>query len=115
MLQKLNENSHSALHVSLYWFIFLVLVALTGVTVLLSQIEFGAFSLLIALLLASIKASLIFAVFMHLWFDSKFYTLIVIIAFVILTLFISIPILDLGSRDLCNEHKIILPIDKLLN
>ena len=74
------------LPVKLYWAIFFILVFLTLVTVLLNQVNFGSASILIAIFVAGVKSSLVFAFFMHLWFDSKFYTFIMISAFMILFL-----------------------------
>ena len=75
------------------------------VTVLLNQVNFGSASILIAIFVAGVKSSLVFAFFMHLWFDSKFYIFIVVTAFITLSLFIGISILDLDSRDWLDEQR----------
>jgi cytochrome c oxidase subunit 4 len=95
-------HTHS---VWLYWGIFFALVALKIITVLAAGIDFGSFSVFIALLIASTKAVLVFAVFMHLWFDNKFFALIVSATLVFLSLFILFPILDDGSRALVDADR----------
>jgi len=87
-------------HVSLYWIVFALLIGLTFLTVGLAKFDFGSMSVLVTLLIAGTKASLVFGVFMHLYFDNKFYALVVSTSLVFLSLFILFPILDMGSRDL---------------
>lgn len=87
-------------HVGLYWAIFAILVGLTGLTVFLADFDFGSLSVLVTLLIAGTKASLVLGVFMHLYFDNKFYTLVIAVSFVFLSLFILFPIMDMGSRDM---------------
>jgi cytochrome c oxidase subunit 4 len=80
-------------------------VTLTVLTVFLAEFDFGSLSVLVTLLIAGTKASLVFGVFMHLWFDNKFYALVVSTSFVFLSLFILFPIMDMGSRDLVNPER----------
>ena len=56
------------MHLKLYWGIGFVLLFLTGVTVGLSYIEFGSIerNILVGMLLATFKVSLVMAIFMHL-------------------------------------------------
>ncbi|MDB6171746.1 MAG: hypothetical protein JWL59_1057 [Chthoniobacteraceae bacterium] len=62
--------SHDAhnMHFGLYWGIGGVLIALTGVTVWLSYFDFGSRerNIVIAMLVATFKVSLVGAIFMHL-------------------------------------------------
>lgn len=82
----------------LYWGVFFTLVLLTLLTVYSADFDMGSFSVAVALLIAGTKASLVMAVFMHLWFDNKLYALIASTSLVFLSLFILFPIVDLGSR-----------------
>jgi cytochrome c oxidase subunit 4 len=82
----------------LYWAVFIMLLALTGLTVFLADFDFGAFSVFVTLLIAGTKSALVLAVFMHLWFDNKFFSLIVGTSLIFLGLFIAFPVIDLGSR-----------------
>ncbi|MBX3020303.1 MAG: cytochrome C oxidase subunit IV family protein [Bdellovibrionales bacterium] len=58
---------------NVYIKVLLALLALTVVTVLVAQVHFGAFNTVIAMLIASIKAGLVLAIFMHLKYDDKLY------------------------------------------
>ncbi|MEM7589901.1 MAG: cytochrome C oxidase subunit IV family protein, partial [Myxococcota bacterium] len=65
-----------ALPLKLYLGVFAALIALTIVTVLVAKVDFGSWNIWVALAIADIKAILVLGVFMHLWFDSRFYWLI---------------------------------------
>jgi cytochrome c oxidase subunit 4 len=92
-----NVHSHVA-KAQFYWGIFGALVVLTIVTVKVSYYDFGAANIVVALLIATLKASLVAAFFMHLRHDSLFNTLAFLSAFLFLSLFILLTYDDLGRR-----------------
>lgn len=97
----------------LYWGVFATLVFLTVITVGLAHYDFGKLNLVVTLLIASTKASLVMAIFMHLAFDSKFFAVVASTSLVFLSLFILFPLLDLGSRaDLDSAQQNFLPRDE---
>ena len=59
-----------------YLNVLLALLFLTVLTVAVAQIDFGGFNALIAMLIATIKGSLVLLYFMHLKYDNKFYWVI---------------------------------------
>src|SRR5580692_205313 len=81
-----------------YWGIFGALVVLTLLTVKVSYYDFGSANILIALLIATMKAGLVATFFMHLRHDSLFNTLAFISAFLFLSVFIMLTNDDLGRR-----------------
>ncbi len=81
-----------------YWGIFGALIALTLLTVKVSYYDFGAANVIIALLVATTKASLVAAFFMHLRHDKLFNTLALLSAFLFLAVFILLTYDDLGQR-----------------
>ena len=93
------------LPVAVYWIVFGLLVGLTVLTVFLARFDFGSLSVLMTLAIAGTKAGLVLAVFMHLYFDNKFYALIISVSLVFLSLFIVFPILDMGSRDMVDPQR----------
>lgn len=93
------------LPVGLYWAVFGILVFLTLLTVVLSRFDFGSASVFITLAIAGTKATLVLAVFMHLYFDNKFFALIISVSLVFLSLFILFPIVDLGSRGMVDAQR----------
>lgn len=96
MVKGPSPHPHS---VWLYWGVFFTLVFLTIVTVFVGQYDFGKLNIVLALLIAGTKASLVMGIFMHLLFDSKFLAVIAATSLVFLSLFILFPLLDLDTRD----------------
>ncbi len=72
----------------------LVLFALTGVTVAVAQIDLGSLSIAVAMAIASIKATLVALVFMHLKFDRKFNALVLAGGIFFTALFIGFVVFD---------------------
>ncbi len=101
-----SEHSHSddgAVHVHIasvpfYAGIFLTLCFLTIVTVAVSYFDFGSANIFIAILIATIKASLVASFFMHLVHDKVFNTISFVGAFLFLGVFILLSFDDLGRR-----------------
>ncbi len=77
--------------------IFLALVCLTILTVKVSYYDFGSANILIAMAIATMKASLVAVFFMHLAHDKKFNAITFVSAFVFLGVFIVFTYDDLGS------------------
>jgi len=73
---------------------FLALITLTALTVIASELNLGEFNLLIALTIATLKASLVLLVFMHLYWDNPFNAMIFIACLIFVALFISLALLD---------------------
>lgn len=110
MVKGPKAHPHS---VWLYWVVFGVLVLLTSATVSLAQFDFGKLNLVVTLLIAGTKATLIMGVFMHLAYDNKFFAVVAGSALVFLSLFILFPMLDLGTRaDLDEQQANFLPRDE---
>jgi cytochrome c oxidase subunit IV len=78
--------------------IFIALVVLTIITVKVSYYDFGSANILIAIAIATAKASLVSIFFMHLAHDKKFNALTFVTAFVLLGIFIVFTYDDLGRR-----------------
>jgi cytochrome c oxidase subunit 4 len=81
-----------------YLGIFGGLIVLTLATVKVSYYDFGPANIIIALLIATMKASLVAAFFMHLRHDSLFNTIAFLSAFLFLAIFILLTYDDLGVR-----------------
>ena len=72
-----------------YLFIWLTLCGLTALTATISGIYFGAVTLLIALIIAISKASLVLNIFMHLRFDHYVFRVFLILGiFTLLSIFV---------------------------
>lgn len=78
--------------------IFAALIVLTVFTVAISRVDLGAANTIVAVLVATVKASLVATFFMHLRHDKPFNALIFISAFVFLGVFLFFTLDDLSTR-----------------
>jgi cytochrome c oxidase subunit IV len=76
----------------LYVLAFLIFCTLVSVTV--TQISLGAFTVAMALLIAAIKSSFVLRIFMHLKFESRMLSVMVIAVILIICIVIFITLLD---------------------
>ena len=98
-----HAHDDGAVHVHIassqfYWGIFAALIILTIATVRVSYYDFGSANIIIAILIATMKASLVAAFFMHLRHDKLFNTISFLGAFLFLGIFILLSYDDLGRR-----------------
>ena len=94
----MSEHKHHILPLRTYLAVGGALLVLTAVTVWVSFFHFGAFNLVVAMLVATIKGSLVALYFMHLKYDNKFYLTIFILSLVFLAIFIGITMFDTMRR-----------------
>lgn len=71
-----------------------VLMFLTVLTTEVRNIDLGDWNLIAAMIIASVKAALVMAVFMHLRWDRPFNVLAILSSFVFAALFVSLALLD---------------------
>jgi cytochrome c oxidase subunit IV len=74
------------------------LMVLTVVTVLASYVDLGAANLPLALLIATLKASVVALMFMHLRWDHKFHAIIFSFSIIFLGIFIAFTMFDTETR-----------------
>ncbi len=98
MTENTHTNEPHVLPLSIYLGIGSILIFLTAGTVYAAGIDFGAYNLLIAMAIATIKASLVAMYFMHLKYDNKLYLLLFLSAIVFLAIFIVITMFDTLRR-----------------
>jgi cytochrome c oxidase subunit IV len=101
--EAVHHEDDGQLHVHIssarfYWGIFGALIVLTLLTVRVSYYDFGSANIIIALVIATMKASLVAAFFMHLRHDKLFNTVAFLAAFLFLAIFILLTYDDLGFR-----------------
>jgi len=92
-------DHHHALPLWLLVGTWLALMGLTGLTVFSAQFDLGAFDLPVAMLIATIKATLVMFIFMHLGFDKPFHSLLILGSFLFVFLFVSFALIDRGQYD----------------
>ncbi len=88
-----NEKHHISSYTS-HTLVLIVLLILTFVTVFVSEFHFGVFSVGVALLVASIKATTVLTWFMHLKFESRFTKWMVAGVFILFALVVIITFID---------------------
>jgi len=94
----LSPAAHAGLgHVVPLWLlaaVFAALVVLTGLTVVVAQVDLGNLNLYLALAIAVVKASLVVMFFMHLFWDRPFNSMVFVGCLLFVTLFIGICLTD---------------------
>lgn len=81
-----------------YVAVWLALLALTATTITVAGMHLGRFSTLTALLIASIKASLVLWFFMHLKYETRLFKFILLIPIATLTVIIGLTFFDVWYR-----------------
>jgi cytochrome c oxidase subunit 4 len=77
--------------------VFALLLFFTFITVAATWVELGSMALWVALLIAVVKGTLVCLYFMHLRYDSPFYSVAFCSALLFLALFIGIALVDTGQ------------------
>lgn len=92
----LEHEPHSS---GIYVKTLIALLILTVITVGASYIDFGSGNIVIALFIASIKASLVALFFMHLRYDKPVNMVIACSGFLFLGIFLMFAFMDFDTRD----------------
>ena len=92
--------------------VLLALLFLTIITVAASRVDFGSANLLIAMLIASVKAALVIAIFMHVKWDTAINKIVFLSSFLFLSLLLIFTLSDQATRGLADPlRKVKLPVD----
>jgi cytochrome c oxidase subunit IV len=78
-------------HAILIW---MGLLGLTGITVALAGIDLGRWVIVTALVIATVKSTLVLNIFMHLQFEDRLFRIFVAVALVTLAIFFSLTFFD---------------------
>ena len=93
--------------------VLIALLVLTAITVSASRIDFGGGNMLIAMAIASVKASLVIAFFMHLRWDTGINKIVFLSAFLFLSLLFIFTLGDQATRRMDHEmHVVKALVDK---
>ena len=94
----MNEPSHAVVSYRVFIAVWLLLLALTAVTVAVSRVHLGALNIWAALGIASLKSALVIFFFMHLKYEQRIFKIFLLIALVTLALFIGLTFFDVLYR-----------------
>jgi cytochrome c oxidase subunit 4 len=94
----MNEQAHPAIGYWVFFAVWVLLLALTAITVAVSQVHLGALNIWAALGIASLKSALVIFFFMHLKYERRIFKSFLLIALVTLALFIGFTFFDVLYR-----------------
>jgi len=92
------EHRQHVLPAGIYVSIWAILMFLTGLTVFVSFIELHNWNVVLALVIATIKATLVVLFFMHLYYSSKLTKVTLIAAIFFLFLLLALSMTDYLTR-----------------
>jgi cytochrome c oxidase subunit IV len=101
----MSGHAHGHGHVTpltIYFAIFATLMVLTAVTILVAYVDLGQMNKVVALGIASFKATLVVLYFMHVKYQSRLTKLMVVSGFFFLAILLSLTMTDYGSRSWVN-------------
>ncbi len=94
-----DEHEHSHGGLKIYATVLATLLVLTVITVAASYFDFGSANIVIAILIATIKASLVALFFMHLKDDKPVNGMLLVSCFLFLGLLLTFCLLDIDNRN----------------
>ena len=94
----MTEASHHIVSYAKLTVIWLVLLALTALTVLITRVELGEYKIVGALTIACIKSGLVIAIFMHMKYEGWLLRILLFVALVTLAIFIGLTFFDVLYR-----------------
>ncbi len=92
------EHRQHVISTSVYVGIWATLICLTGLTTFASFIELGDWNIVLALVIATVKATLVLLFFMHLYYSTKLTKVTMIAAIFFLFLLLSLSMTDYLTR-----------------
>ena len=95
---ELQMGHHHVSSSAMFLNVLLALLVLTIVTVGASRIDFGPANMLIAMLIASVKASLVILFFMHVKWDTAINKIVFLSSFLFLSLLFIFTLADQATR-----------------
>lgn len=109
----LQMGHHHVSSAQMFFNVLMALLVLTVVTVAVSRFDFGGANMLIAMAIASVKASLVMAFFMHLKWDTSINKIVFLSSFLFLSLLFLFTLADQATRRLDHPmHTTKTPVDK---
>ena len=107
MADHAHDHSHAHVHghvtpLPIYFAVFATLMVLTALTVVVAYYNFGAWNKVIALSIASFKATIVVLYFMHVKYASKLTKLFTVTGIFFLLVLFGLTMVDYGSRTWVN-------------
>ena len=93
-----SKSPHHVTPLSVYFNVWVTLLIFTVITVAVSYVDFGEMNMIIAMIVATIKAVLVMAFFMGLKYDTAENSVTFLLSFVFLGIFITLTSIDIFYR-----------------
>jgi cytochrome c oxidase subunit 4 len=87
-------TEHEPVSYGTYILTWFTLIVLTSVTVTAAGMNFGKISVLVALLIATVKSSVVLMIFMHLKYETRIFKTMVWLVLITLAIFIGLTFTD---------------------
>ncbi|SRR6266496_5057153 len=95
----MSEQTHHVVSGKLYWLIWFILIVCTVLTAWIATIDLGKFNTVVALTIATFKASVVVLIFMHVKYTSEKMTKAILLAAIFwLLLLLVLSLTDYSSR-----------------
>ncbi len=94
----MEKPEHHIVPYKTFIFVWIALVVLTATTITVAGLHLGRFSMLTALVIASIKASLVLWFFMHLKYEKRVFKILLLVPIATLTFIIGLTFFDIWYR-----------------
>jgi cytochrome c oxidase subunit IV len=111
MEERAHEHVPHVLSAKSYLLVWAALLGLTAITVAVSYVDFGGWNLVISLAVATTKAALVAAVFMHLAYGRKFNAVVFALALVFLVIMFAFTFADTRTRGMADPIEGLRPSD----
>jgi len=89
-----DEHAHEPVSYGSYFITWFSLLALTAITVAAAGMHFGSMSVLVAMLIALIKAAIVLYLFMHLKYEDTTFHRLLMIVIATMVIFIGLTFTD---------------------
>ncbi len=94
MMERLEKDSEHIISYRTFLVVLVSLICLTLISVAVTHIYLGTLTVMVALLIAAFKSSLVLRYFMHLKFESKLLNVLVILVSTLIVVVIILTLLD---------------------
>ena len=89
-----SQSEHEEVGYGVYVLTWIALLGLTAITVTVAGLQFGSLSVLVALAVAAVKATLVLSFFMHLRYERPLFKIMFLVVIITLAIFIGLTFLD---------------------
>lgn len=93
-----NKHLHPPVSLSTYVMVWLALLALTALTITAASLHFGSWSVLAAIVIATIKGTLVLMYFMHLRYEDRVFKIMLLLALFTLAVIMVLTFVDVLLR-----------------